>query len=53
MALQAETLLDEIDFDGTKTTAYLTSKSASYAQALYYAGILDMYNNGKYCGSTH
>jgi hypothetical protein len=51
-ALEAETLLDKINFDGTKTTAYLTSKSADYARALQLGGYLDNYNNGMYCGST-
>jgi hypothetical protein len=50
-ALEAETLLDKINFDGTKTTAYLTSKSADYAYALQLAKYLDQYNNGMYCGS--
>jgi hypothetical protein len=43
--LKAETLLDKINFDGKKSTAYLTSKSADYAYALKLAAYLDAYNN--------
>jgi len=48
-ALQAETLLDQKNFDG-KTTITLTK--AQKAQALNLAKYLDNYNNGMYCGST-
>ncbi|MHB1317166.1 MAG: hypothetical protein ACYCYF_00955 [Anaerolineae bacterium] len=51
-ALEAERLLDKLDFDGTNTKAYLTSKSKDYAYALGLAKFLDEYNNGMYCGST-
>lgn len=51
-SLAGEALLDSINFDGTRSTAYLTSKSgALYAEALRLAGILDSYNNGAFCGS--
>jgi hypothetical protein len=51
LMLAGETLLDKYNFDGTKTTAYLTSKSgADYTLALRYAWYLDQYNNGMYCG---
>ncbi len=51
VALEAEKLLDKIDFDGTKTTAYLTSKNKTdYPYALKLAKVLDQYNNGLYCG---
>jgi hypothetical protein len=51
--LAAEELLDKIDFDGSKKTAYLTAKSgAPYREALRLAAILNTYNNGGYCGST-
>lgn len=51
--LAAETLLDKIDFDGTKSSAYLTSKSgADYREAVRLAGVLNTYNNGGFCGST-
>ena len=43
--LAGETLLDKIDFDGKKTTAYLTTKSADYAKARKLASYLDAYNN--------
>jgi hypothetical protein len=52
-ALEAETLLDKINFDGTKSTAYLTSKSADYSKAIGLAGYLDQYNNGAFCGSLN
>ena len=51
-ALEAETLLDEYNFDGTNTKAYLTSKNADYSKALSLANYLDEYNNGMYCGSA-
>ncbi|HEY3408773.1 MAG TPA: hypothetical protein VGK53_11440, partial [Propionicimonas sp.] len=43
--LYAEKLLDKINFDGTKATAYLTTKSPDYAYALRLAKYLDAYNN--------
>ena len=43
--LWSEKLLDKYNFDGKKSTAYLTSKSADYALALKYAAYLDAYNN--------
>ncbi len=43
--LAGEKLLDTINFDGKKTTAYLTSKSPDYSYALSLAGYLDKYNN--------
>jgi hypothetical protein len=43
--LWSENLLDKYNFDGKKTTAYLTSKSADYAYALQLAKYLDAYNN--------
>jgi hypothetical protein len=45
VVLSAETLLDKINFDGKKTTAYLTTKSGDYAYALSLAAYLDAYNN--------
>lgn len=49
--VQGETLLDRINFDGKKTTAYLTSTSGSdYTLAKNLAGLLDLYNNGYFCG---
>jgi len=52
-ALQAETLLDKLDFDGKKLGAYLTkSSSTDYKKAVALAKYLDEYNNGMYCGST-
>lgn len=48
--VQGETLLDKLNFDGKKTTAYLTNKSGAdsdTAKAL--AGLLDQYNNGYFC----
>jgi hypothetical protein len=41
----AERLLDYINFDGKRTTAYLTSKHALYSYALQLAKYLDAYNN--------
>lgn len=44
-ALQAQALLDKVDYDGTGK--YLTnSKLADYKEALRLAAILDAYNNG-------
>ena len=50
--LWAEKLLDKYNFDGTKSTAYLTSKSADYAYALKLAKYLDAYNNSSCNFST-
>jgi len=49
-ALAAETLLDELDFDGDGN--YLRPKNANYGLALGLASDLDQYNNGAYCGDT-
>ena len=46
-ALAAETLLDQIDFDGTGK--YLRPKDALYTTALELAYTLDQYNNGLLC----
>ena len=51
LILAAETLLDELDFDGGGNGAYLRPKDADYALALTLAGYLDQYNNGMYCGN--
>lgn len=48
----AEQLLDQVDFDGTRASAYLTAKSSQYGAALALARYLDQYNNGLYCGDT-
>ncbi|NIM51414.1 MAG: hypothetical protein GTO22_19555 [Gemmatimonadales bacterium] len=47
-ALAAETLLDELDFDGTGS--YLRPRDADYGYALELADYLDRYNNGEFCG---
>ncbi len=43
--LAAEKLLDGLNFNGTKTSAYLTSKSKDYSYALSLAKYIDAYNN--------
>lgn len=48
--VQGETLLDKLNFDGTKTTAYLTNKSGADSDtAKTLAALLDLYNNGYFC----
>jgi len=49
-ALAAETLLDELDFDGDGN--YLRPRNAHYSSALALASALDAYNNGLICGDT-
>ncbi|NPV07339.1 MAG: hypothetical protein HPY83_05160 [Anaerolineae bacterium] len=48
-ALEAETLLDKYNFDGTKA---ISASKADVAKANSLATYLDNYNNGMYCGST-
>jgi len=43
--LYGEKLLDKINFDGMKATAYLTAKSQYHAYALQLTKYLDAYNN--------
>jgi hypothetical protein len=52
VALQAETLLDQYDFDGNDHEK-LNKKSDDATLANYLAALLDNYNNGMYCGSTY
>ena len=51
--LQAETLLDEYNFDATGVGIDKKKDKADAAYALELASILDNYNNGLYCGSTY
>ena len=51
--LQAETLLDEIDFDGVGPGIDRRADPERADLALALAHILNEYNNGRYCGSTY
>ena len=48
VAILAQSLLDELGFDGTG--GFLRPRHADYSTALELADLLDRYNNGEYCG---
>jgi hypothetical protein len=50
LVLAAEQLLDQYDFDGT--AGLLPKKSDDGDRANELAGILDLYNNGEFCGDS-
>lgn len=52
VALAAEKLLDEVNFDAVDTGISKKDKKVA-AYALELATILDNYNNGMYCGTTY
>ena len=50
VAIEAEKLLDGIDYDGVDASGI---KKGDAALALSLAKVLDQYNNGMFCGSTY